>query len=238
MSTGFALFGPAHVVILAGVAALAAGFSWLGRRGPEWGRAVRFSLGIFLAANELVWYAYRLYHEGFRFPEAMPLHLCDLALWLSVIAALRANAAVWEVAYFAGAGGSTQALLTPELWAPLPSYPTIYFFAGHGMVVVTVITLVGARIVKPRPGAVWRALVWLNAYAAAVGIFNVVFGTNYMFLCRKPESASLLDFFGPWPVYIVVAELVAIALFWLLWLPFARGVRAGTRPGEPDRVSK
>jgi uncharacterized membrane protein YwaF len=40
-------------------------------------------------------------------------------------------------------------------------------------------------------------LACLLAYAAAVGGIDAVLGTNYMYLCRKPKNASLLNAFGP-----------------------------------------
>jgi hypothetical integral membrane protein (TIGR02206 family) len=226
VQSNFALFGATHLAILVSVPAIAWGLAWVVRGHPSRSHTVRLLLGTFLAANELVWYAYRLRTEGFRFPDALPLQLCDFTLWLTVIAALRLNQWCFEFAFFTGIGGSSQAILTPDLWEAFPSYPTVYFFVAHCTVVITVLFLAWSHILRPKPGCLWRTFLLLNGFAALAAVFNAIFGTNYMYLCRKPESASLLDYFGPWPWYIATGELFALAIFTLLWLPFRRNVHA------------
>ena len=222
MAASFRLFGLAHLAILASIPALAGGLAAVCRRSPRWTDTVRYSLGSFLAVNELTWYAYRFHEEGFRFPEGLPLELCDVTLWLTVVAAFRLTPWCYEVAYYAGVIGAGMAVLTPDLWASFPSYPTVYFFLAHGFVVIALLTLTWGRVIRPRPSSIWVALAALNAYAAVIGIFDTIFNTNYLYLCEKPASASLLDLLGPWPWYILAGEAVALVFFALLWLPFRR----------------
>ncbi len=225
MRTDFVLFGPAHLAILASIPSAAA---LLAKFGSRHTRPIRLCLGISLLANELVWNVYRLKTEGLRAPEGLPFQLCDLALWMTVLSLLTLKPWLYEVAYFTGIAGSGMATLTPDLWAPSWSYPTWYFFLAHGGVIVGILWLTWSRLLRPRRGSVWRALAVVNAFAFLVGSFNAVFRTNYMYLCRKPAGASLLDYFGPWPVYLLAGEALALLLFTLLWLPF-RG-----RVGRPE----
>ena len=217
--TDFRLFSVVHLAILVLVPVVAYSLGRLGRGNASWNRRIRSALAGFLAVNEVVWYTYRYTTEGFRFPEGLPLQLCDLMVWLTVAALLTLRQWVMETAYLVGIAGAGMALITPDLWAPLLSYPSIYFFLAHGSIVIGLLYLVWSGLLRLGRRSVWNVLAAVNAYACMIGAFNAAFGTNYMYLCRKPGGASVLDWFGPWPVYLLAGEVFAAALLWLLWLP-------------------
>jgi hypothetical integral membrane protein (TIGR02206 family) len=203
---------------LSAVIAAAAALSSLCRQKRLPLRVVRLALGYGIAANELIWWVFRYLHEGIHLTN-LPLQLCDLTVWVTVLACIACIPLAVEFSYFTGLAGSGMALLTPDLWSPWPSYPAIYFFVAHGGIVVACTALVFGKIVAVRPGAVMRIFGLLASYAAAVGIFNKVVGSNYMYLCRKPANPSLLDLFGSWPLYLLGGAAVALLLFWALWIP-------------------
>jgi hypothetical integral membrane protein (TIGR02206 family) len=219
-------FSWTHVAILAAVPLAAVALAAAVRARPGVARPLCRALGAAIALNELAWYRHALALGWVRPPHGLPLDLCDVTLWLTVYAL--GTLAPWalEAAYFLGLAGSGMALLTPDLAeVPFPSYVAVQFFLAHGGIVGSVLFLAFAGILRPRPGAWWRAFLSVNAFAAAVALFNAVFETNYMYLCEKPRSGTLLDWLGPWPVYVIAADVVALALLFLLSLPF-RGVRA------------
>jgi hypothetical integral membrane protein (TIGR02206 family) len=60
-----------------------------------------------------------------------------------------------------------------------------------------------------------------GAYALLIAPLNYLLDANYLFLRAKPEGASILDFFGPWPYYLIGLIGVAIATCLIAYLPFA-----------------
>jgi len=154
--------------------------------------------------------------------HVLPLHLCDLVLVVALVAFLSRHPLAFELAYCFGIAGSTQAVLTPDIAGQLPLWRIAYFFGAHAAVIAAVLYLAVVERLRPRPGTVRRVMAVLALYAVAIGSFNALAGTNYGYLCHKPQQPSLLDYLGPWPWYILAVGLIAALCCWLLVLPFRR----------------
>ena len=207
-------YGLSQILWLIGIAGSSAVLCILCRRKILSHRAVRIFLAFGLTAAEVE----RTLHDGLHFPHQMPFNLCNLATWTTVFALVTLRPLAVEFAYFVGLTGAAMALLTPAAWP-------LRFFLNHGGTIVAATVLVFGRVGQVRPGAVWRALGLLAVYAALLGAFNWAFGSNYGYLCRKPKGATLMSLMGPWPFYLIWVALVAVGLFWLLWLPARRSAR-------------
>ncbi len=154
--------------------------------------------------------------------NSLPLHLCDLIALLLAAALLTNCRRLVEIGYLWGFTGTVQGLITPGLEYGFPAPEYFAFFGQHGAIPAVAAGLVFGAGLRPQPGALWRALGWLNVYFVVLFTLNSVLGTNYGYLNGKPLKASLLDFLGPWPWYLLSLEAIAAGLFYLLLLPFRK----------------
>jgi hypothetical integral membrane protein (TIGR02206 family) len=224
MARPFVLFGSAHLGAMAVAAFTAAGLVWLVRRHPRTATGVRFGMaGLLLALTVEALVSERL--VGTPWGDLAPFHLCDMAIFVGLFALITRAPLACEVLYFWAGAGTLLALITPDVSVGFPHPRFLNYFALHGCVVVAAVLLVWGLGRPPRPGAVWRVLLLTNAYAALVGVVDFAFGANFLYLRAKPTAPTPLDWFGPWPVYILVTEAVALGLFTLLALPFRREAR-------------
>jgi len=60
----------------------------------------------------------------------------------------------------------------------------------------------------------------MNVYMLIIYPVNIYLGSNYLMINAKPETASLLDLFPQWPVYILYMEAIGFLTFLILYLPF------------------
>src|SRR5699024_3408988 len=120
---------------------------------------------------------------------------------------------------------TSQALVTPDLVHDFPAARFLMFFAMHLLVVWSACYLTfGLRIVPTwRDFGLTVAVTWV--WAVGVVCFNLVTGANYGYLNGKPNDPSILDLFGPWPLYVLFEVAVILTVWALMVWPWARRAR-------------
>jgi hypothetical integral membrane protein (TIGR02206 family) len=221
MNVPFHAFGPAHLAVLGTVPVLAWILGVLQRRLPASSRAFRYSLAALLFVNMAAYYISFAAAGEPLFPRHLPLELCDVSVFVVIAALLTLRPAVFDVAYYWALAGAGNALFTPN-FSQATRFIWVQYFVSHGLIVVATLYLVWSRQARPRPGSVARAMLATNLFAVIPGICDYVYQTNYMYLRAKPPTPTLLSLLGPWPWYILVCEVLAFVLFYLLYLPFRR----------------
>jgi len=212
-----------------GLLATAALFlTWIARRSRKGSGRIPAAIRLPLAALLVAGLGYALSNalplQGFDLLDILPLELCDLAVLIAVWALLSGNRLACELLYFWGLSGTLIAMLTPDVDRGFPDSRFLAFFALHGAVAIAAVVMTFGAGIGPRPGANLRVFWITNAYALLAGFVDAAAGKNYLYLRSKPSQPSILDVMGPWPWYIVAADALAFALFWLLQAPF-RGRR-------------
>lgn len=204
-ATSFVLFGPDHVTTILIIVAVSIAVPIVVRRAATGGaqRWIATILAVALLANELSKMWVRAYWYGAPIVEVLPLHLCSAAAFLTAYVLVRRRYAVYEIVYFWGLGGTLQAILTPDLQQGFPSISYMIFFLGHGLVILGVIYATVVYDFRPTLHSVKKTIIVTLVYMALVAPLNIALGTNYLYLRHKPEQPSLMDYFGPWPWYIL-----------------------------------
>lgn len=213
-------------------------------------RGVCWSFAAILSASFIGSHIQRMIVGEWALYESLPLHLCDWAVIATIVSmigadrlhcvrapspATRDRRGLWagvgawqqlyELAYFWVLGGTSQALLTPDVVGRFPQITCIRFFVLHGGIVAAVLVLTLGMGIRPLRGAVPRAWLITLAGAVVVGGINALLraagiDANYMYLCGPPTAATLISLLGPYPWSLAALSGVATIIFALLYLPF------------------
>ena len=219
-----------HVAALIATAVVAASLVAAARRwGDIWAVRAGRVLAILILAGfvcEQLTYALR---GQWTVTVNLPLQLSDAVTLVAVAALWRPESALLvELVYFWALTASLQAVLTPDLGQAFPDLLFFTYFATHSGAIAAACLLVFGMRRTPRPKAVWRVYAITLAFACSAAVGTWLTDGNYMFLRHKPARGSLLDFMGPWPVYILATALLALVMFVAL-AALARPISARSR---------
>ncbi|OMP66038.1 YwaF family protein [Domibacillus epiphyticus] len=215
----FSMFSASHISVLAFVIFLICFLYKYKERVQLTGlRKVEVGTAVFLLLIEAVYHIWMIVNGNWYTSHAIPLELCSISLFLGVFLLFTEKKIVYEILLFTGLLGASQALITPELKYDFPHFRFFHFFIVHIFVFSIPLYFTWVKGFRPTMYSIVKLMIFLNVLMPFVMIVNKLTGGNYMYLSRKPESASLLDLLGPYPWYIASLELLAFSLSIVIWL--------------------
>ena len=234
----FVLFGPSHLLTMAVVFGISVLLPlWVRRHCSERrGIQVAVGLGLFVVAHEIVKAWIRITVYDHRFADVLPFHLCSTAIMATAVLLLSRNRLSYELAYFWGFSGTLQAILTPDLEEPFPHPLYLSYFFTHGLIILGALYATLVFRFRPFPSSMVRVYL-ITAIYCFVLIFplNYLIDTNYVYMRYKPLGASLLDYLGPWPWYMLSVAVLAWFLFAAAYAPFYVMDRVARRRGVVEK---
>ncbi|SKC42285.1 YwaF family protein [Maledivibacter halophilus] len=183
----------------------------------KFGRIIAFIL-LLQSFFQHFWYIER---KVFTLKESLPLYLCRITVLLCIFMLLKESYSLFEIVYFWGLGGATQALITPDTGGFIfPHWMYIQFFIGHGGILISIFFMILSYGYRPTIKSLKKTFHWSYIYLIVVGMFNYLVDGNYSYLRGKPLTSSVLDFFPKYPYYIPILIAGMFFIFILLYIPF------------------
>jgi hypothetical integral membrane protein (TIGR02206 family) len=244
----FASWSLPHLCAIAAILILAiCAFFWIRKTGglsriAPWLAAV-------LWINEIVYQAYWFSVGGWSVSSALMLQMCGLSILLIPVCLFmregKTRIFLADILYFWGLGGAFQALIAPDIGASgFPSFRFFAFFISHGFIIISVAAMAASGMMRIGFRSLVRAMVFTNILLVpmygidqALKLIPPYVPGNYFVLGYPPPTGSVVDIFarifGPSPRYVIGLELMGLAVFIVLWLPWAIARKI---LGRPDQV--
>ncbi len=237
--TRFHAFTPMHFLAVTVCFAAMAAASVLGRRWRGTPREERFrrGWGIAVLAYSILTSIWWVLPGNWDLGTSLPLHLCDVSIFIAAGAMLTKQRVLRSLLYFWGIGLSTQAFVTPTLQEGVADWRFWLFWIGHVMIVGSAIYDVAVGMYRPRFRDLVASIAIGVGYIAMLMGINIAFGLNYGYVGETdPSTRTVIQSLGPWPWRVGVMILMAVAVFTVLWAvwPISRRL---TRAEPPNQSS-
>lgn len=195
VGVGFSHFSPLHLAWLGFMVVFTTLCCVLYRRldAPRRRRMRIWIAGCVWAAEGLKWFT--LLVGGTFTKNYLPLHLCNINLFLIAWHPWKPNRVMDNFLYLICIPGALLALLFPS-WTKLPlmNLMHIHSFVFHILLVVYPAMQLAGGDIRPQIKYVPKCLVLLAGFAVVAAITNALLDTNYMYLSYAPKGTPLVWF--------------------------------------------
>jgi len=217
----FVIFGFQHFLVLLFFTTL--GFSLI-KYALKSNQEIKIKTGndiaYFISATVIIWTIYKFFSNQFDITNDLPFQLCYfLGLVMPLFTRTRKQL-YYEILLFWIFAGTFQAIVTPEMKNGFPHVHFLYFWIVHCGLIIIMLYATFVYKMRPKLKSTLVSFIALQGYFIFVTIINKITGANYFYLNAKPNAPTVLDFLGEWPYYIIMAELLLIPYFLIIYVPF------------------
>lgn len=180
-------------------------------------------MGIFVSLLVLSFHFYQIGIGNYNFKTDLPLYLCSFMAVVIPIFTYYRKYWMYEILLFWIVAGTSQGVITPDIVDGYPSFDYFRYWVVHLGLLAIIFYATFVFNMRPRLASVFKSILVLQLYIGVMMILNYILKANYSYLNYKPESASVLDYLGDWPWYLIQVQLLLIPYFLLIYLFFQIG---------------
>ncbi|MEO0339395.1 MAG: TIGR02206 family membrane protein, partial [Bacteroidota bacterium] len=175
---------------------------------------------VLISGTVIIWTIIKLGIGGFNYKTDLPIDICNLLALSLPFVFWKPSLQRFELFVYWVFLGTFVALLTPHLVNGFPNYTFFKYWIVHGGLVLFFVYLSVVFEYVPSRKSIFRSFLGLQVYFIFAVFINLALGSNYVYLLGKPPTVSPLDWFGPWPFYILIVDLIGLIIFVLIWKAF------------------
>jgi len=222
LGVGFTHYGPVHLFWLGALALTLVGGCLLYRRLGSQGRDVfRKTVALLMMADEL-FKEVGLLMFGNWTPDYIPLHLCNINLFMVTLHAFKPSKALGSYLYTVCLPGAMAAVLFPS-WTVLPpgNFMHIHSSVAHILLVLYPVMLTVGGDIRPRLKELPGALLIVAAMAAVMFPINMLLGTNFFFLDHADPGNPLYLFEEAFGSHLIGFPVIVSGVLIVMHTPWA-----------------
>ena len=173
-------------------------------------------IGVLILFGYVSWVILEILAGTFSLKLHLPFHLCRTAnIFIFVVLFFR-SFLTYEIVFFWGLT-VIHAVITPDITQGFPHYHFIRYWLTHQLMIIGIIYATFVYDIRPHKTSIYKSFVALLLFFLITIPVNLLLDANYFWICGKPPVGTVLDYFGPWPWYLVVATLLALLHFYFFY---------------------
>ena len=185
--------------------------------------------GLLVSFIVILFHLYYISLGTYNITTDLPLYLCSLLAIIIPVFTYYRKYWMYEILLFWIISGTMQGVITPDIVEGFPVFDYFRYWTVHLGLLIIIFYATFVFNMRPRFKSIFKSFLALQVYVILMILINYLLKANYFYLNEKPKSASILDFFGDWPFYIIVGQLIVIPFFMIIYLPFYLVERKGLK---------